>query len=340
MRVVAFAVGMALLSMTASCGGGSNDAPQMAEIELSETLKRFRTKTSFTDGVFAVEARRDGGSPRTLTTAAHSQYEWATYIPPPPIPGFVNREWFLTENRHDGRTILYAFVEWNDDNPADYLSVGWWLHFPPGVSNDDYEKAERGVFIDGPELDLSNPPDMPMSGTATYAGGAGGLYEYRYGSAWGELEGESQYVEFSAPIVLTADFSEATISGCIGCTGDIEAETLHLWPAVTWRGPAPDALPTDYEIRLGRAPLKPNGTFESTDIAVSHPERDVTRAGGVWAGQFSNVPDRDSNPRRAVGYSNVGFDEADGSSARFESIFSALTPATVTPPESESPRTP
>ena len=169
--------------------------------------------------------------------------------PPPPIPGFVNREWFLTENRHDGRTILYTAVEWDDDNPADYLAVGWWLHYPPGAPSDDHESAERGVFIDGPELDLSNPPDMPVSGTATYAGGTGGLYEYRHGSAWDELEGEHQYVEFSAPIVLTADFSEATISGCIGCTGDIKAETLHLWPAVSWRGPAPSETLQHYLAR-------------------------------------------------------------------------------------------
>ncbi|MCY3793664.1 MAG: hypothetical protein OXG51_04735 [Gammaproteobacteria bacterium] len=340
MRIVVFALGLALLSMTAGCAGTSSDAPRVVKIELSETLKRFKTKTSFTDGVFAVEARREGGSPRTLTTAAHRQYEWATYNPPPPVPGFVNREWFLTENRHDGRTMLYAFVEWNDDDPADYLAVGWWLHFPHGVPNDDYEAAERGVFIDGPELDLSNPPDLPVGGTATYAGSTGGLYEYRYGSAWGELEGESQYVEFSAPIVLTTDFSEATVSGCIGCTGDVETDTLHLWPAVAWRGPAPDALPADYEILLGHAPLGPNGTFESTDIAVTHPERDVTRSGGVWAGQFSNVLDRDGNPRRVVGYGNVGFDEADGSSGSFESIFSALTPAAVTPQDSETPGTP
>ena len=77
---------------------------------------------------------------------------------------------------------------------------------------------------------------MSVGGTAVYAGGAGGLYQYFYGSGWGELQGESQYVEFSAPIELRANFSEATITGCVGCTGDITAETLHLWPVVAWPG--------------------------------------------------------------------------------------------------------
>ena len=274
MRTLAIALSIALLPMAVGCTNG--DDPQMAEgptpeetaafAEAQEAFRtratfgnamRFRTKTTFENGVFSVEARREGASPRTLTTAAHRQYEWATYLPTPPIPGFVSREWFLAENRADGRTILYAAVEWDDANPADYLSVGWWLHFPPGVPGDEYELAERGVFIDGPELDSSHPPEMPVSGEATYAGGAGGLYEYLYGSGWGELKGESQYVEFSAPIELTADFSEGTIAGCIGCAGDIEDETLHLWPAVEWRGPDPDALPKDYEIHLGPAPLNP-----------------------------------------------------------------------------------
>ena len=351
MRLIAVASSIALLLMTVGCG--NRDDPATAEpsgfAEAQEQFRagatfenamRFRTKTSFENGVFSVEAQRKGRNPRTLTSAAHRQYEWATYLPAPLIPGFANREWFLAENRHDGRTILYTAVEWDNDDPSDYLAVGWWLHYPPGVPSDDFEAAERGVFIDGPELDRSNSPAIPVSGTATYAGLAGGLYEYFYGSAWGELQGQSQYVEFSAPIVLTADFPNATITGCIGCTGDIEVETLHLWPAVAWRSPDPDALPTDYEVHLGPAPFNPDGSFENAAISVSHSERTVMQSEGVWGGQFSNVPDRDGNPRRTVGYAGVRFDEADGSIGSFEGIFSALTPATVQPPESETPGTP
>lgn len=335
MKPVAFVLSMALVLMTAGCLG--SDGPRMNEIELTETQKQFKTKTSFGNGVVAVEARRRDGSPRTLNSARHLEYEWGLYLPPPPIPGFVSREWLLTENRHDGRTLVYAAVEWDDDNPTDYLAAGWWLHYPPGVSHRHFDAAERGVFVDGPELALSNPPDMPVSGEATYVGGIGGIYEYRYGSAWGDLQGESQYIEFGAPIALTANFSDATIMGCIGCAGDVETRALHLYPVVTWRTPDPDALPTDYEVHLGPTPFNPDGVFENTDVTVTHPERTVTRTEGVWAGQFSNVPDPDGNPRRVVGFSDVGFDEADGSSGSFTGIFSALTPATLGPGESETP---
>ena len=78
-------------------------------------------------------------------------------------------------------------------------------------------------------------------------------------------------------------------------------------------------------MHFGPAPLGSHGRFENAGVRVSHPERDVTQSEGVWAAQFSNVPDRDGNPRRVVGYTNVGFDEADGSSGSFESIFSTLT---------------
>lgn len=337
MRTAAIALGATLVLFTVGCAGTSDDEPAMAQIEPGETIKRFKTKTSFVDGVVTVEARRKDGSPRTLTTARHLEAEWGIYLPPPPIPGFVNREYLLSENRHDGRTLLYAVVEWDDADPDDHMVFGWWMHFPSGVSFTALEEAESGAFMDGPELDLSNPPDMPVNDTATYSGGIGGLYEYRYGNGWREeLQDESQFVEFSALIELTADFADASISGCIGCTGDITAETLHLWPVVRWRGPPPDALPKDYEIRLGRTPLEANGTFENTDIAVSHPERDVTQTEGVWGGQFSNVPDADGNPRRVVGIADLRFDEADGSKGSFLGGFSALTPATVRPRENET----
>ncbi|MDE0174190.1 MAG: hypothetical protein OYH76_17485 [Defluviicoccus sp.] len=338
MKAIAAALSGAVLAMTAGCVGASSDAPPMAEIGLNETLERFKTTTGFVDGVVTAEARRRDGSARTLTSARHLEAEWGLYAPPPPIPGFVSREFLLSENRHDGRTLLYALVEWNDGNPDEYMAFGWWMHLPVGASFRELEAAELGVFMDGPELDLSTPPEMPVSGEATYLGGIGGLYEYRYGSGWREeLRGESQYVEFSAPIALTADFSDASIGGCIGCTGDVVAETLHLYPIVAWRGPPPDALPADYEIRLGRTPFGANGIFEDSGIAVSHPERTVTETEGVWGGQFSNVPDPVGNPRRVVGLVDIRFAEADGSSGSFLGGFSALTPATVRPPESETP---
>ena len=336
MKVIAFLLSIVLPLMAAGCIGG--DGPRMEEIQLTEAQQRFKAKTTFKNGVVSVEVKRQDGSTRTLDSAMDFEETWGLLLPRPVIPGFSSREWLMAENHYDGRTLLYALVNWDDENPADYLAAGWWLHFPPGVSFRDLEEAERGVFIDGPEIDLSNPPQMPADGVATYLGSAGGLYQYQYGSAWGELQGDSQYIEFGADMVLTANFTDNTIEGCIGCAGDIEIRRGgYLFPIITWRSPRPDALPTDYEVRLGATRFNPDGTFENTDITVMHPERTVTETTGLWVGQFSNVPDPDGNPRQVVGCSDVGFDEADGSSGSFISIFSGLTPATLGPVESETP---
>ncbi|MDE0030970.1 MAG: hypothetical protein OXU42_16405 [Deltaproteobacteria bacterium] len=324
-----------LVAVTHGCAGGG---PRMEEIELSETQQRFRTKTIFKDGLVGVEVRRGDGSTRTLDSVRDIERTWARYSPPPAMPGTASREWLLVQNHHDGRLYAYATIGWDVDNPADYLAAGWWAHFPPGVSRRNVEEAETGVFIDGPEIDPSNPPEMPVTGEATYAGSVGGVYRYNYGSGWGELEGRSQYTEFGAVIGLRANFADGTVQGCIGCTGDIEVQAgEYLYPIVTWWNRDPVALPTDYELRLGPTPLDSHGTFENTDVTVTHPDRTVTEATGVWAGHFSNVPDPDGNPRRVVGLSDVAFDEADGSSGSFMGIFSALTPATLMPSEGETP---
>ena len=336
MRLIALFFGVALPLIAAGCAGGG---PRMEEIEPTEAQQRFKTRTTFKDGIVSIEARRQDGTIRTLNTANHYEAEWGLLLPTPVIPRFVSREWLLSENAYDGQTLLYTLVTWDNDNPADYLAAGWWLHLPPELSlREDLEEAERGVFIDGPEFDLANPPELPAAGEATYVGTTGGLYEYEYGSAWGELEGHSQYIEFGADLALMANFSDQTIQGCIGCTGDIEIRRgTHLYPAVNWRTPVPDAEPTDYEVHLGVTSFNPDGTFESADITVTHPERTVTQATGVWVGQFSNMPDPDGNPRQVVGFSDFGFEEADGSNGSFVSIFSALTPATLGPDEGETP---
>ncbi|MCY4440476.1 MAG: hypothetical protein OXE53_09750 [Deltaproteobacteria bacterium] len=324
-----------LLSATAGCAGGG---PGMKEIELTETQQRFRTKTTFKNGVVGVEVRRGDGSTRKLNSVWDLERTWAQYIPPPPMPGSASREWLLVQNHHDGRLYAYAAISWDVEDPADYLAVGWWAHFPLGVSRRNPEEAETGVFIDGPEIDPSNPPQMPVAGEATYAGSVGGVYRYSYGSGWRELDGASQYTEFGAVIELRADFADGTIQGCIGCTEDIRVQPgEYLYPIVTWWSRDPVASPTDYELRLGPTRFKSDGTFENTDVTVTHPERTVTEATGVWAGQFSNVPDPDGNPRGVVGLSDVAFDEADGSSGSFVGIFSALTPAILGPMEGGTP---
>ena len=322
-----------LLSVTVGCSSDRPDPPPIAIPipALTPTPQPFRTQTAFVDDVLSVDVRYPDGRTRTLNSVRNLDASWGLYLPRPAQPNHSSREWLLTDNHYDGRVLLYAVVSWNDDDPGDYLAAGWWLIYPPDVPFWNFEAAARGVYLDGPELDPARPPDLPLTGTATYVGGAGGLYTYTYGRAWGELAGTSEFTEFQGPLALTADFVRSRITGCLGCAGPIEtAPGRHLFPAVPWQGPDPAALPADYDIRFA-ASFGATGAFEDTAITVTHPERTVTRAAGTWRGQFSNVSDVDGHPRRVVGSTDVHFAEGDGSHGRFTGIFDALTPATVKP---------
>ena len=324
MRFIALFFGIVLPLIAAGCLGGG---PRMKEIELTEAQKLFKTKTTFKDGVIAVEVRRQDGTMKTLNSVLNYESTLRHFSRGPPLPGSSIRAWRLSDNTSDGRTFVYVLVNWDEDDPADYLSAGWWLHLPPDLSYRDLRQAESGVFIDGPELDLSNPPQMPVEGEAKYVGIMGGLYRYR------PPDGGLEDHEYSAVIDLTANFADHTISGCVGCIGDIVTQRLYLYTLLGWRPRDPSVPPTDYEVHLGATPFKPDGTFEHTDITVKHPERTVTQSSGQWAGQFSNVPDGDGNPRRIVGLSDVEFNDADGSNARLVGIFEALSPANQPPPQ-------
>ena len=330
MRLLKFKI-FILLTLMAGCFGSSSAPPPIPIPTLEPTPQPFRTRTTFVDNVLSVDVRYHDGRTRTLDTDRHRDGSWGLYLPRPLQPGHISRESLLSENHYDGRILLYAVVDWNDADPSDYLAAGWWLVYPPGAPIRAVDFATRGVFIDGPELDPARPPDLPLTGTATYVGGSGGVYTYNYGRDWGELAGSSDHTEFAGVISLTADFESKRITGCLGCLDQIEtAPGRHLYPILTWRTPDPAASPADYDLRFS-ASFDAKGAFEDTEITVMHPERTITTSAGTWRGQFSNVPDIDGNPRRVVGSTDVHFAEDDGSRGRFTGIFDALTPATLKP---------
>ena len=332
-RVIMVVMAGWIMALSGCFGGGGGSLPDIPIPELTPEPQPFRAGTTFADGVLSVDVRLPDGRTRTLDTVRDAQYSWGLYLPRPVQPNHSNREWLLVENHYDGRILLYAVVDWDDADETDYLAAGWWLAYPPNVPTRAVELATRGVFIDGPEIDPARPPDLPLTGTATYIGGAGGVYSYDYGRSWGELAGSSETAEFQGPMALTADFDQNRLTGCLGCLGPIEIDSgRHLYPILTWRTPDPTALPADYDLHF-EASFGANGAFEDTAVTVTHPDRTITTSAGTWQGQFSNVPDVDGNPRRVVGSTDVHFAEDDGSQGRFTGIFDALTPPTFTPPD-------
>ncbi|MDE0059380.1 MAG: hypothetical protein OXP07_14755 [Defluviicoccus sp.] len=335
-RVLVLAMAGAALTLGGCTGGGVEEAEPLPPVEIPELTTEpqpFRTGTSFADGVLGIDIRTPDGGTRTLDTVRDIEWTSALFLPRPVQPDHSSREWILADDHYDGRVFLYALASWDSADPTDYLAAGWWLIYPPDVPFQAFEAAARGVFLDGPELDPANPPDLPPGGTASYVGSMGGLYTYNYGRAWGELAKSAEITEFTGPVSLSADFDRSRLTGCLGCLGPIEtAPGRHLAPAVPWGADDPTALPADYDMHF-EASIGANGAFEDTTIAVTHPDRTIVSSAGTWRGQVSNVPDAAGNPRRVVGSTDVLFAEDDGSHGRFTGIFDALTPATVTPPE-------
>lgn len=314
--------GLVLLAALVGCGGSSMD--REASATEGERID-FSRNTSFDGNVLTVDVG-SGDATLKLNTLRDAI---ATEEYRPPIPNHSGRSWVLRNAAYDSTSLVYALVSWDNDDPTDYLAAGWWVH----VSQEEPDPAgiQRAIFIDGPEIDSTDPPTMPVTGKARYAGGAGGVVQYVYGTDWGDLAGEYALGEYTATMTAVADFGSGTIAGCLGCVGDIEPERRHL------AGVYEDVLEIDlpdhlapvaeYEIHFAPFAYDANGTFESTETRVTHPTRAITEAEGFWGGVFSNVDDPDGNPRLVSGFSEAYFLEEDGSKVLLWGIFNVLSEA-------------
>lgn len=324
--------GCAALVVTLTACGGSDMARDMPS---ADEQMRFERVTHFDGQVLHVDLPRGDGTRDRFNAVRDEWYSWS-YVPA--ILNHAGRRWTLGKTTATHTSLVYALVSWNDDDPTDYLAAGWWLRFPGRYSfrrDLSLLDAEGDAFIDGPELDISNPPRLPEAGQATYTGGAGGFYRYRDGS--GATDAAEHIEEFSATMVITADFSDNTMWGCLGCVGDLVLEREHLYALLRRRPGELTALPTDYELRFGVTDLTSRGTFVGTDVTVVHPERRVTESSGYWDGRLSNQPDADGNPRLVAGKSDVQFVEDDGSEGQFRSLFTAVGESLLPPDTSLDP---
>ena len=243
-----------------------------------------------------------------------------------PVPGHQSRAWTFQKVTEDGTSIAHALVSWDPDEPADYIAAGWWAQFPdqkpPELSFSD---SERFAIIDGPSLDHGVAPQLPVDGTAAYAGPAGGLYAYVFGSDWGESEGEFVLEEYQGTITLAVDFADGTLKGCIGCVGDLATQRAHFGVFLGQELGDAQGVARDYEIHLATAIIREDGRFERNRVTLRHPERTITLSEGFWGGSLSSRQDTDGNPRLVAGFSGVYFEESDGSAGELFGSFVALS---------------
>ena len=242
-----------------------------------------------------------------------------------PVPGHQARAWTFLKITDDATSVAHALVSWNPDDPADYLMAGWWARFPDQKPPVSFEGFQPFAIIDGPELDHGVVPQLPVDGTASYAGPAGGLYGYEAGSGWGENEGDFVLEEYQGTVTLTADFEDGTLKGCIGCVGDLATQRAHFGVFLGQEVSDLQGIAKDYELHLATAIIREDGMFDRDRVTLKHPERTVTLSEGFWGGALSSRQDTDGNPRLVMGFSGVYFEESDGSAGVLSGSFLGLS---------------
>ncbi len=303
MRILVF------LLMAGLLAGCQTSAPEEEGI-------RFERNSQFSTQYLRVYLNLKDGHPLTVNTLDDMD---STESFDTPIPGHRAQAWrFLKDEKH-GTSLAYAAVSWDPDDPADYLMAGWWAYYPDQHPPDlDPLDTEEYSIIDGPEFDSDDLSEWPVSGTASYAGLAGGVYGYVPGATIEERH--FVFDGWEGLATLSADFGEGTVNGCIGCVGDL---TVRSAVAPASRGDVQHDI-SDYELHLFEQPFG-TGDFDGGPAEVRHPIREVTFSKGRWGGSLSKKLDAAGNPRLIVGFGAGYFEEADGSLGELFGSFVVLS---------------
>ena len=304
-------VAACLLALTACAGGNPpDDAFRLARNTEYDGAK-LRLFTTLGDGV------------QLSVNTTDDVYETLPGVTP--MPGHQARAWTFLKIEEGDTSVAHALLSANPDDPTDYIVFGWWAYFPGQTPLLTFENWHPQAIVDGPELDHGIVPELPIDGTATYMGPAGGLYAYE--SPVDEVEDESLFVidEYQGTVTLTADFTDGTLKGCIGCVGDLVTQRAHFGAFLGRELNDPAAVAKDYELHLATAIIRDNGMFERDKVILKHPERTITLSDGQWAGAFSSRHDTEGDPRLVAGFNYVYFEESDGSVGAFSGSFLGLS---------------
>ena len=242
-----------------------------------------------------------------------------------PMPGHRARAWTFLKIEEGDTSVAHALLSGNPNDPTDYIVFGWWAQFPGQTPPVSFEGSRLQAIIDGPELDHGIIPELPVDGSATYMGPAGGLYVYEPPVDEGEDECFCVVDEYQGTVNLTADFADGTLKGCIGCVGDLVTRRAHFGAFLGRELIDMGAVAKDYELHLATAIIRDDGMFERNKVILKHPERTITLSEGDWAGALSSRQDSKGDPRLVAGFNFVYFEENDGSAGIFRGSFLGLS---------------
>lgn len=288
---------------------------QAAAVDLASTSS---VSTSFDGTDLTIMVSREDGSALTLDTGTdHSD---ASEPAESPIAGHSAWSWSLVNIDEDGISAAIALITANDADSADYLTAGYWVHLAGDLTELTFTGAEIGAFVDGPELSLSSPPTLPMQGSASYYGPAGGAYALVHGMGEAGIPGATEIGEFASTVELTADFAVNTIGGCVGCRDGVALFGVLYDPET---GEETDVFSQDsgYSLHLDATSFGANGTFGGEEMRLRHAVIDIISTTGAWGGQFSNIADSAGDPRLVAGTFGAEAVSAGGSQGAFLGSF-------------------
>ena len=303
--------------------------------------------TVFDGQALTVSIPRPGANALAFDTQTDTIFS-SPPLPLSPVPGHVLGYWTLLAPTPEGATISAHFISWDNADHTDYLAAGYWLHLT-GLTGEgqslEFESAEAGVFMDGPELSVMTPPALPSVGQAVYAGPSQGFYVGKAGPNPLNPEvapGSTEVGRFDSTIRLTADFGEHMVTGCMGCQlapGQLEGfrvNELVFVDGATGESIQRGERILPYVIRLEAAFSEDEvGSFGSNQIVsvetvptspgVLPPGFEISSSGS-WGGRFSNVQEAGGEPRLLAGRVGVSFQTSGGGEGTVLGTFVGLPP--------------
>lgn len=289
-----------------------------------------RASAAFTDGRSSVTVARQGESALTLSddravpdyVRTGSARDVLTGI-----PGAARtlRNWAIVNVTGTEVTLSRLASSWADDDPADWLAGGYWVHLTGTGFGSAWSLTgvEYGAFVDGPEL-RSPPASRPSLGTATCSGLASGAYFMEYGTDVAVPRGSTELGEFQGVARLTADFADNSISGCmgLGCAERIEtAGVIRNGLTGAWRNFT--NVRSDIRADFGAARVDENGRFSDGRVTLSSPGVRVVHSAGSWGGTFLNKPVATGEPHLVAGTTLDNATTSGGTRLYFVGAFAA-----------------
>ena len=198
-----------------------------------------------------------------------------------PIQGHMEPTYTVDERGNTVERHRFALAAPSAGYGSDHMQYGYWQDrtmLPDG--RDFYSPVH--FFVGNDKLDNSAVPAGQVQGTASYSGGAGGVYE-RDGIA-GTFTGDAE---------LEARFGTLAISGDI--TG-IELSEHDV---------------SDWSVRLRASAIQPNGQFGVGGSAIGevHGRRVFTVPAGSYRGQLYGDTSEGVAPDAAGGTFRAGFED-------------------------------